>query len=403
MRQLKAATIALALILLLAGCFKIDASIKIDDDGSGQVDFLTALNADLVTSTFEDFALPVDDLGSTEELCADFLNDTGFEELPEGSTQSPYEEDGFCGARLFVPLAAATDHSDTLTDLLDDSTRLVKEGDNWIFESDINTDDITDDTAGAPDALFNALFGEASFTIMVDLPGQAIDGENNATKVEDDGVFTWEIDLLNPPDRLFAQTQPGSSGGGGSLLPLLLGLLALIALGALAWWFLSKRNSGGADTDLGSQGQTSDLSFAEPGSAPAPAAMPVDSTVTFDPATRPEASMPVVPVIPMVPAQDSVGAVAETVSLNPDEVQAAVAAAASRETVIDSPAAVEDIAATSRETVAQVSAEADTGAGASTDAAPQPFYDEAVGAWLVDDPARGRLRHDPDANTWNPL
>ena len=36
-------------------------------------------------------------------------------------------------------------------------------------------------------------------------------------------------------------------------------------------------------------------------------------------------------------------------------------------------------------------------------AAPQPVFDEALNAWVVDDPARGRLRHDPATDTWNPV
>ena len=47
----------------------------------------------------------------------------------------------------------------------------------------------------------------------------------------------------------------------------------------------------------------------------------------------------------------------------------------------------------------------DAAADATADAAtaPQPVFDEALNAWVVDDPTRGRLRHDPATDTWNPV
>ena len=40
---------------------------------------------------------------------------------------------------------------------------------------------------------------------------------------------------------------------------------------------------------------------------------------------------------------------------------------------------------------------------AAPPAAPQPTYDAGLGAWVVDDPVRGRLRHDPVTGQWLPL
>ena len=39
----------------------------------------------------------------------------------------------------------------------------------------------------------------------------------------------------------------------------------------------------------------------------------------------------------------------------------------------------------------------------STGSAPEPVFDQSLNAWVVDDPARGRLRHDPATDSWNPI
>jgi len=243
-----------------------------------------------------------------------------------------------------------------MEDVFDEQTRLYKDGDNWIFESDFNTDEITGDAEGAPEAMFDALFGDASFQITVDLPGRAIPGENNATTVGDDGVFTWDIDILNPPAQLIAKTEPGSGGGtgggsgGGGLLRILAIVAALAVLGAGAWWFLTQRKPAGTGGG-------------EIASPDADAGMPAGQMPLMDgPPVAAQAQS-------VVPTAD---ATKETVMLSAQDVPGAAAAAA-------------------------------TTAAAATPAALEPIFDEALGAWVVDDPTRGRLRHDPQTDTWNPI
>ena len=186
--------------------------------------------------------------------------------------------------------------------------------------------------------LFDSLFDGASFTFVVDLPGRAIDGQNNATSVGADGRFEWDIDLLNPPDRLFAQTEPGSGGGdgGGGGIGLILIIAAVVVLAAAAaWWFLTQRNkgSGPSTPPLGSAGST-----------PPPAAAPQQ------PATAP----------PAVADQ----------AVKPSNPQA-------------------------RATVAMPAA----GAAASS---PEPVWDESLNAWVINDPVQGKLVHDAATNSWRP-
>jgi hypothetical protein len=364
MRWFKAAIGALAMLLLMSSCIKFEGAIKIEDDGSGTVDFLTALNADALTSVLGDFDEA--DLGGSTEMCDGFTSDLGDPaDLPQGAVITPYDEDGFCGSRVQFALSPSLDHSSEIQSLLDnESARLYKEGDNWFFESDFDADEITSEAAGAPDEVAAALFDEASFRLSVDLPGRAVDGGSNATEIGSDGRFTWDIDILNPPTRLFAQTEPGSGGGssGGGVSPVIIGVIvaALLGAGALAW-FVNKRNS-----DPGGHGSAAGQ-LASPGATPgSTSAMPIVDGAAIV-ATRPASSGS--------PEED---AAKETVLINPAEAQQLAANALADNALVDS------------------------ATGAAAPATPQPVYDEALGAWIVDDPARGRLRHDPATDTWNP-
>ncbi len=363
MRWFKAAIGALAMLLLMSSCIKFEGAIKTEDDGSGTVNFLTALNADSLSSVLGDFDFDEADLGGTEDLCDGFTSDLGDPaDLPPGAVITPYDEDGFCGSRVQFELSPSLDHSSQIQGLLDESTRLYKDGDNWIFESNFDADEITSEAEGAPDEMIAALFGEASFRLTLDLPGRAVDGESNATEVGSDGKFTWDIDILNPPSRLFAQTEPGSGGGssGGGLSPVVIAVIvaALLGVGALAW-FMNKRNSG-----PGAPG-SADGQLASPGAAPGSAAtMPIVDGPAI--VATPPASM----------GNPQANAMKETVLINPAEAQQLADSAL---------------------------ADTTTGADVAAPATPKPVYDETLGAWIVDDPARGRLRHDPATDTWNSI
>lgn len=370
MRWFKTVGGLLVIMLLMASCIRIDATIIVKDDGSGSVDFLSALNTEALAGVLGDFDIPESELGDTAELCDGF--ESGFSDtagLPVGATVTPYDEDGFCGTRVQYALSPSLDQSTQLKDTLDPSTRLYKEGDIWFFETEVDTDEITAGAGDAPPAMFDALFADASFTITVDLPGRAVEGRNNADEVSNDGKFTWNIDILNPPARLFAQTEPGSGGGSGGTgggISLLLIAVVVALLAAAIGFFLWKRNNDAPTPALdGFTPPGVDVAamppqpLAQPGAA---GTMPVGGPAIV-------ATPPTDAAMPAVPEPD---AIKETVVMNAADFQ---------QSIQDSMA--------------------DTG-GAAAATNPEPVFDEALNAWIVDDPARGRLRHDPATDTWNP-
>lgn len=327
MRLFKGLVGLIVLMLLATGCFRVEGKIVVEDDGSGSVNLLSALNAGSLTSVLGDFDIPESELGGTDELCNDFTTDFGGEsEYPAGARVTPYDEDGYCGARVELTLPPSTNHDQLVTDLFDSPSELHKEGDNWLFSTDFDTEDLGVEDEGVPPGMLDSLFGDASFEISVQLPGRPVEGQHNATSV-DGNTFKWELDLLNAPDTLFAQTEPGSVSSSGGTNWLLIGLVVagLLALAALAWFLINKRSAESSATETSS-----------PGIAPfdaQPAAMPI----------------------------------------------AAEPASAAPEMVITEPVAAEPASA------------------------PAPVYDETLGAWVIDDPARGRLQHDPETDTWRPV
>jgi len=374
MRWFKTACGLLVIVLLMASCIRIDATITVEDDGSGSVDFLSALNIEALTGVLGDFDIPEGELGDTAELCDGFeseFSDTAA--LPVGATVTPYDEDGFCGTRVQYDLDPSLDQSTQLEEILDPSVRLYKEGDNWFFETAVDTEEITSGAGDAPPAMIDALFADASFTITVDLPGRAVEGQNNATEVGSDGTFTWNLNILNPPARLFAQTEPGGGGGdsggdsGGGINPLLIAAVVALLAAAIGF-FLWKRNNDAAASALDAltppgagAAAMPDLPLAQPG---ATGTMPVVDGPAI------VATAPAGAAMPFVPEPDEVK---ETIVMNNADIQQSLQDAI-----------------------------ADTG-GATAAAATslEPVFDEALNAWIVDDPARGRLRHDPATDTWN--
>ena len=343
MRWIKTAGGLLLLMGLMASCIRLEASIKIEDDGSGSVDFLSALNIESFTGVLGGFDIPESQLGDTAELCNEFNYEfSPNDELPDGATITPYDEEGFCGTRIQYDLAASTDQSANVTELFDASTRLYKEGDNWFLDSDVNTDDMTSLAGDVPPDIFAELFADASITITVDLPGRAVEGQNNATEVSDDGKFTWDIDLLDPQARIFAQTEPGSDGGSGSgsgsrTTPLLIVAIVAALAAAIGLFLWKRKNDAVAPAVEGS---------AQSGIGPAGVSVP--------------------------PAADPIE---ETVATNAADIQQPI-----QDSVTDS---------------------GDDEAPAATNH--EPVFDQALNAWVVEDPARGRLRHDPATDTWNPV
>ena len=263
------------LALGLTACIKADVDVAVNDDGSGRIVVISAIDRDAA----EDFAgsFGTDDGGDGFDVgdpCQDPVTDAR-DSVPAGVQVEEYDQDGFCGVRLTADFGPGDDVAATLEGLLqgvdDDLTggsgpiTLRREGEGWLFEV------VNDTSAGEeiPAGFGESLLEGAEIAYRIKLPGRQV--EHNADRIEGDGTMVWELDILGETrDRLFARTEPGETitggGGGGSSTLLIVGGVVLVAalLGFVVWRQTRKPKAATAPGDM-------DASVMSPVGAPAAA------------------------------------------------------------------------------------------------------------------------------------
>lgn len=238
-----------AATLLLSGCIRAEISIKVNEDGSGEVSVLAAFDQE----AFEDLAEDFGD-GATTEVPS--FSDLDESNLPPGARVEEYDEDGFTGARVTIPFGAGDDIARTVSEILADSGgdglvggndstfedfSLRREGEGWRLDAiaaPLNDAADGEDALGLGGPIFDLLFEDASFEIKVELPGDVI--EHNADRIEGD-TLVWELSFTDDePRELMALTGADSGGGGFNLVLaiVVLGLIAVVVAGVV--WFLSQ-------------------------------------------------------------------------------------------------------------------------------------------------------------------
>ena len=270
-----------AMAIIASGCFKVNFTIDVNDDGSGTVDGIVAFNPDALGDLAEAFG---DDGGSPEDLCAELdsqsgVNTEGFHDV------RPYNEDGFCGTEFSSSFEPGDFESATSGLDGSDEAILRQEPDGgWYFETPFDAENLG--TGDLPPG-FDDIFDGAEYVFRVRLPGRQV--EHNG-EIDSEGFVIWDVDIANPPDRLFLRTEPGtpitgnaSVGGddGGSALTVILIVIAVLAALGLAAFFLMRNRS----DDQGPP--ASGVAATIPGGGPA--APPVDPTAPATDVTGPPA------------------------------------------------------------------------------------------------------------------
>ncbi len=250
----------LASAVVLSGCARIEIGIHVNEDGSGEISLLSALD-----TRFLDAAAAAGDTGMEDPF-----SDLDEADLPPGATVEEYDQDGFRGVRARFPFAASEDIKRTidaaLSDAGDDPTGaaagldelferfdLRRNGGGWRFDAAVSPLLMGALPGDGGDALGgDALGGEMAalmlegfeFTIRIELPGEIV--EHNADAVED-GALVWSLDLLSEePRALLALT---SGGGDGTILHVTTGVVVALLIAAItaAIWLRSRRsNAAGA-------------------------------------------------------------------------------------------------------------------------------------------------------------
>ena len=119
------ALLAALCAFVLAGCIRIEVTFTVEEDGSGAVDTVMAVDEAL--------------LAAAEESAEDMFGSA--DDLPPGAVVAEYREDGFVGQRMRVPVPdmelaeESLGSTDDMTDAVDFG--FVREGDGWRFTMDV--------------------------------------------------------------------------------------------------------------------------------------------------------------------------------------------------------------------------------------------------------------------------
>ena len=187
-RRLPVALLTALCAFVLTGCIRIEMTFTVDEDGSGTVDMVVAVDEAL--------------LAASDESAEDMFGEAG--DLPPGAVVDAYREDGFVGQRMRVPVAdmelaaESLGSTDNMTDAVDFG--FVREGDSWRFTMDVPPlgQELAGENGEFSAGMAAAVVNTAEFRVRVSLPGEVT--EHNADRIEN-GVLVWDLDLMGAERR----------------------------------------------------------------------------------------------------------------------------------------------------------------------------------------------------------
>ena len=213
--------------------------LTVNPDGSGSIDVELIISEAFLAMAAEGLGATDADPNSLEDACQamaeeDSAEETLLDALSFASTDIQVDlevvfEDSSCHVRQRLEWSAT--QSGAIFELMaeDDGPRLQRVGsDGWSFElplGDRGVEDTEEFELGLPGA-----FG-ISVVVEATLPGGPLEHNANSVRSECDATtFKWDIDILNPPDRLFAVADgQGDCGSGWGVGP----IVAVVILGVV--------------------------------------------------------------------------------------------------------------------------------------------------------------------------
>ena len=231
-------------VVVLTGCIRVELGIRLNDDGSGDISILSALNTEAMSALGGDLGA---ETGNP-------LGDLDGADLPPGAAVEEYDEDGFVGVRATFPFAAGDDVKDTIDALLSDAGDglsgepagldglferfdLRRDGSGWRFDAVVPPLNPEAPSGGGGSALggefAELLLEDASFTIRLELPGDVV--EHNADDV-DGGALVWSLDFFSDQPRNLTALTGGGGSGGATTTVIAVVVVVLLAAAAIVWF-----------------------------------------------------------------------------------------------------------------------------------------------------------------------
>lgn len=253
---MRSVVVAGAAMVLAAGCVSVMMDFTVNSDGSGSFEIEMSVSQEFLemAAAFQERDAEL----SAEETCQEMMQG-------EGAEGSPFEGFSLSGEGFEVEQEVVADGSscsfsaraewpadqaDLVFALLgeDNGPMIERVGSKgWGFQLPL---DLMDDGDSEE---FGAAFAEAlDFSVVVSatLPGQPV--EHNADRADsgcNTTTFHWDIDLVDPPERLMAEADgTDECGGGGGLgtgaivAVILIGIL-VVAVGAVLVLRRSRQSS----------------------------------------------------------------------------------------------------------------------------------------------------------------
>jgi hypothetical protein len=276
--------LAVATASLGTGCIRATTDLVVNDDGSGTVDIVAAIDAGQIAGQDEAGLLGPLAGADEEQLCQQFETQVTPDSLPEGTEVDHYEQDGFCGSRIRFGFESTEELTGSLEAVdgnnLAGELVLEPDGDGWRFQSPLISPIDPDDLGIAP-AMLGPFLNSVDVRYQATLPGEA-SNDHNATSVSG-GTFEWVIDVRDPPEQLRARTTAMGPAAGGLAVPIAVGAAAVAAVGAGALMMTRRRGAlaGGHAPTAGAGRSAPGDGGDEPwGPAPAPATLERDEPRT---------------------------------------------------------------------------------------------------------------------------
>ena len=185
-KKLLALFTSMVALLALTGCMRMysDTIINSDDTVSGTM--IMAYDVE----TFEDMGLTRDDILEMVEE-SEFTDDVG-----EGYTSTTYDQDGYLGTKIEFSNIPLSEYAS------DDGLSITRSGDEFIVEGDMG--EATEDTEGIPQDMMDAMDIQFSITF----PGGVIEQRGGTIA---GNTVTWKVDVMNPGE-IYARGIAGSGG-----------------------------------------------------------------------------------------------------------------------------------------------------------------------------------------------
>lgn len=295
------AVVIAATCLALTGCFSVESSFTIHDDGTADVTLVTLID----TSRLEEFAsLLGEELGDVGDMSGDALLDEmmGGDD-PCGTligglsdyevTTEEIDNDGEVGVGCTVKGVPIEDLTAGMQD--DESSfTITQDGDATHFSAVLEG---VDELAGDPDEMtamtemldisLDDLF---SITFSVTAPGSL--GDNNASSTSG-STATWDVkpdaDFVTGGDAVMTADWSGSSSSSSSTLWIILGIIAAVVIVGAIIYFVMRGKSGGTPAGDAPADTTSDTAVFTP---PPPPGAPVAPPSSFEPPPSPPPAVP---------------------------------------------------------------------------------------------------------------